>query len=193
MLFCIEGIDGAGKTIQAGLLESKLKKEGIDAVLTKEPTDGYVGMLLRKALSGEIKLDNMTVQLLFTADRNEHVTAFKKEIESLSKVVITDRYYPSTIAYGSAMGLRLEYIKMLNSIFPKPNALFILDISPELSAQRIRSRGNTKEITEDIGFLSKVRAAYKANFPDSIIIDASRSINEISEEIFRKSMEIIHR
>ncbi|MCC6004852.1 MAG: hypothetical protein LM590_10980, partial [Thermofilum sp.] len=65
-----EGIDGAGLTTHARLTERFLESKGFKVVLTKEPTDGLVGGLIRACLRGEWRTDPMTLQLLFAADRS---------------------------------------------------------------------------------------------------------------------------
>src|SRR5690554_6635734 len=71
-LIALEGIDGSGKTTQAQLLVEKLKKSGKKVIYTKEPTDGEIGKLIRRVLSGELNVPPLSLQYLFCADRGPH-------------------------------------------------------------------------------------------------------------------------
>ena len=73
-LIAIEGIDGAGTTTQARLLHQALDAVGIPAHLTREPSDGPIGLLLRQILAGaHTPTDSTTLSLLFAADRADHL------------------------------------------------------------------------------------------------------------------------
>lgn len=70
----LEGIDGAGTTTQAALLADALRARlGVEVELTREPTDGPLGRVLREALSGRAPLDPVALALAFAADRADHV------------------------------------------------------------------------------------------------------------------------
>ena len=71
--FALEGIDGAGLTTQTYLLANYLRKKGFEVVVTKEPTHGLIGGLIRAALRNEWKTSQDTLQLLFSADRAHHL------------------------------------------------------------------------------------------------------------------------
>ena len=77
-----EGIDGAGLSTQAALLNDYLIKNGKQCVLTKEPTNNIVGGIIRAGLRGEWKVNNLTIQNLFAADRSHHL---ETEIEPALK------------------------------------------------------------------------------------------------------------
>ena len=99
-LIALEGIDGSGKTTQALELVESLKKEGIKTVYTKEPTDGEIGKMIRRILTGEKNFEPVSFQYLFAADRVEHqeeIIGFLKK----GKIVVSDRYFWSSIPYGA--------------------------------------------------------------------------------------------
>ena len=100
-LIAFEGSEASGKTTHAKALVERLKKEGVKAVFTKEPTSGPIAELIRKILGGEIRVAPITLQYLFCADRAEH----QGEIVNWLKedyVVVSDRYLWSAVAYGIA-------------------------------------------------------------------------------------------
>ncbi|MCL4390602.1 dTMP kinase [Candidatus Marsarchaeota archaeon] len=184
MFIAIDGIDGTGKTTQAAKLVKRLNGEGFKAELTKEPTDGPIGSIIRSMLSSSAERPSLlSLQLLFTADRNEHVIAYKGVMESKDVILVSDRYYLSTVAYGSAAGISAEYLKLINSIFPKPDLSIILEAKPEIVMGRIDRRGQ-KEIFEHVEFLNKVQSAYRSEFPDAVFIDATKPLEAVHEDVY---------
>ncbi len=179
MLVAFEGIDGAGKTTQSRRLLDKLRELNIEATYTKEPTDGEIGKILKRALKGEIELDQKTIALLFAADRIEHMRSLK-----MNGIIIMDRYLLSSLAYQGAF-LPIQWINELNRWARLPDIVFYLDISPDIAINRI----DDKAIYHSLDFLNIVRENYlkliKAEPWKSItyLIDAERGEEEISEEI----------
>ena len=142
MFLVIEGIDGCGKSTQAKLLYEWLVEEGYDTLLTAEPTNSIIGKCLKATLSSGVRIDPHALALLFTSDRYEHI---KKEIEPAlrdKKIVISERYYHSTIAYQSAQGVDRDWLLDINSfaIEKKPDIAFLLDIPPESAIPKIQEK-----------------------------------------------------
>ena len=184
MFIAIDGIDGTVKTTQAAKLVKRMNDEGLNVELTKEPTDGPIGSIIRSMLSSSAERPSLlSLQLLFTADRNEHMIAYKGVMESKDVILVSDRYYLSTVAYGSAAGISAEYLKLINSIFPKPDLSIIFEAKPEIVMGRIDRRGQ-KEIFEHVEFLNKVQAAYRSEFPDAVFIDATKPLEAVHEDVY---------
>ncbi|MCL4383259.1 MAG: dTMP kinase [Candidatus Marsarchaeota archaeon] len=161
MFIVFEGIDGSGKTTQAELLYNYLKaKTRKKCFLTREPTDNKIGLFV-KSLIKKQEINPDTVELLFMADRAEHVREIKQAAKE-KKIIICDRYYFSTIAYGSALGLKTEWLENTNKIFPEPDLTIIFDIDPKAALKRINSRKGNKQYFEKTEFLNKVRKEYKS-------------------------------
>ncbi|MGC8662611.1 MAG: dTMP kinase [Candidatus Micrarchaeia archaeon] len=183
-----EGLDGAGSTTQASLLESYLRKEK-KVLLTKEPTSGIVGGLIRATLQGDLSISSETLQLLFAADRSYHL---KKEIEpALAKdyVVISDRYFFSSLAYGVSSGLDKGWLVKINEKFRLPDVSIFIDVNPEVCIKRISNNRFAAELFEKEESLKKVRWEYMTlskeyNFN---IVDGEGSI----EVTHKKVLEII--
>ena len=190
-----EGIDGAGKTTQIELLEAKLKAMGRRVYRTAEPTESVTGGLLRDALAGISKRSACEMAALFTLDRIFHNVNPVHGIEKMLSEgidVICDRYYYSTLAYqGSeikgdwALHMTLECPEIR-----RPDVCLFLDLTPEQSMERI-SRGRvTQEIYENREKLERVRRKFYSVFDrlgedeHIVILDASRSIEEIAAHIF---------
>ncbi|MGC8730578.1 MAG: dTMP kinase [Candidatus Micrarchaeia archaeon] len=187
MFIVFEGIDGSGKTTQAKLLYEHMKKNG-KVLLTDEPTRSYIGVFVHGILRSKIKIDPLALQLLFTADRAEHVSSFIKPKLEKGYTIISDRYYLSTIVYGSSSGIDAEWLKKANESFVKPDLTFVIDIDPKSAIDRLRNREHDTEYFDEIKFLSVARKKFlelsKAD-KSCFIIDGSRSKEEISEEIIK--------
>lgn len=193
-----EGIDGAGTSTQIKkLVERGCSERGQGAfVATAEPTGGETGRFLRRMLGGEFSVDEKTNAYLFAADRCEHIfgKGGVQELCQTGKVVVSDRYFFSSMAYQS-VSCGEELPRLLNSPFPLPEYLFYFVINPEVSLGRVTARGEKKEIYETIEKQKKIAtqyekviSEYEKNAGESgmkiIRIDAEKDIESISEEIW---------
>jgi len=155
-----EGLDGAGTTTQVDLLASYLRNETKRKILlTKEPTNNIIGGLIRGCLSEDWETSPAGLQLLFAADRAHHL---KKEIEpalTAGQIVICDRYYLSSIAYGS-INLDQKWLYRINAKFLKPDLIFLIDVTSETAIKRMRKVRNNIELFEHKATLEKVRKNY---------------------------------
>ena len=191
----LEGIDGAGTSTQIKkLVQSNPNKY----IATAEPTSGPTGKFLRQMLAGDFKVDERTNAYLFAADRCEHIfgKGGVKELCESGKIVVSDRYFFSSLAYQS-VSCGLELPQLLNSPFPLPEYLFFFDINPEISLGRVNARNGHKEIYENIESQKKIAALYEKVISmyeqnpalreemKIIRIDATKSIEEV-EEIIKK-------
>jgi dTMP kinase len=182
-----EGIDGAGLTTQAELLEKYLRNKKYEVVLTKEPTNNLIGGLIRAALKKEWLTSNKTLQLLFSADRAHHLE--KEIIPALEngKIVISDRYFISTIAYGM-IELEKDWLKALNSKFLLPDIIFIIDVPVEVSIERIKASRFGFELFEEKKKLEKIRNNFlelSKEYKNCFVINGNRSIEEVHKEIVK--------
>ncbi len=110
-LVTFEGIDKSGKTTQAGLLADALREKGRDVVLTQEPGGTELGRSIRGLLLDRrfgTELSSTSEMLLFAADRAQHVAEVIRPALEAGRVVISDRFADSTIAYlGHGRGMDL--------------------------------------------------------------------------------------
>ncbi len=183
MLIALEGIDGAGKGTQARLLVEWLRGRGYRVHLTGEPTSGEIGRLLRRMLvSGELL--SRTEALLFAADRSEHLREIEGRLAA-GEVVVTDRYVYSSLAYQSASGLELEWVRQINSFAPEAELVLYLDLPPQVALERLGDR--RRDRYERVEFLERVRRAYLelAKGENFELIDASRGVEEVHAEVVR--------
>ncbi len=181
-----EGLDGSGQSTQAEMLTSYLKKRKVKAHLTKEPTNNLIGGLIRGRLQGDWKSTPECLQLLFAADRAHHLD---REVAPLLKKgvnVICDRYFFSSIAFGSLEIDDWEWLKSINKRFISPDIVFYLKVSPKTCIKRISENRFSFELFEKEKKLEVIEKSYKKiakEYDFFQIIDGEKSISEVSEEI----------
>ena len=78
----LEGIDGSGKGTQLALLAERLTNAGHSVWLTREPTDGAIGRLIREGLGDAARFDEATIALLFAADRLAHIAEIRRVLQA---------------------------------------------------------------------------------------------------------------
>lgn len=193
-----EGIDGCGKSTQAELLKNNLKELGYDAVLTREP---YANIDLKN----NPDLKPLNRQSLFVEDRLLHLAdVIIPDLEN-EKIVITDRYFLSTIAYGMSEGIQQEKLielheKILCDKFIIPDMTFIIDVPTDVAMSRLKNKGEIKGYFEKQEYLEKIRNAYINIYADKFYrnedikmewVDGTRSIKDVSEDILRRMLEIL--
>ena len=156
-LIAFEGIDGCGKSTQLVLLAGVLRARGLDVVTTREPTTGEHGQRIRAmARSGERVAPEEELHW-FVVDRREHVAGVIEPALAKGQVVLTDRYYLSSVAYQGARGLDPDAILVdSESEFPHPNLAIVVRVSAELGIDRVNSRGGAEEpVFEELEFLRR--------------------------------------
>ena len=144
-----EGVEGCGKSFQSNKLYKNLRKNKVDAILTREPGGTKSSELIRNLILKDYftknkkeKFDKYTDTLLYLAARNEHVKNKIKPALLKKKVVICDRFIDSTIAY-QVYGKKVD-IKFINNIHKKilgkikPNLVFILKVSKKSSKKDLK-------------------------------------------------------
>jgi dTMP kinase len=160
MFIVIEGIDGTGKSTQAKRLAEHFRALGREVTLSREPTDGVWGTMLRNSastgrLSPQEELD------AFIKDRQEHVTETIQPALAAGHIVILDRYYFSMMAYQGARGFDPQKIRSDNEVFaPIPDLLPILDLEIDVALTRIGARGDSANEFEQRSNLERCREIF---------------------------------
>lgn len=194
LFISFEGIDGVGKSTQADLLETWLTEQNKEVVRTLEPGGTDVGVEIRKILlhhKGD--LAPRAEAALFAADRAHHVASKIRPALEQGKIVITDRYFDSSVAYqGAGRDLSRTEVRDL-SLWAVGGLLPHLTVLLDLPADEARARRNSsgtepdrleKEKTE---FFETVRSAYldlaKAEPERFLVVDASVSVEQMQAVI----------
>lgn len=191
----LEGGDGAGKSTQIRYIESFFAKKGLVVVHTREPGGTAISEMLRDILldSSNLEMDDVTEMLIYAAARAQHVRELVVPALERGEIVICDRFVDSSIAY-QAYGRQLgDMVATVNSYATgglTPDITFWMDIDPELGRERVSKDGEFDRLEmEKLDFHYRVYDGYKEmadNNPDRIKrIDASKSVDEISEDIGR--------
>jgi len=195
MFITLEGPDGSGKTTQAHLLAGWLREQGYDAVLTREPGGTGIGDQIRAVLHDprNTAMDARAEILLYSASRAQHVAQRIRPALAAGKIVVSDRYAGSTLAYqGYGRGLDLETLRTITDFATgglTPDLTLYLDIAPREGLQRRRLGGEewNRLDAETLEFHQRVRAGYLElvrQEPERwVVIDAARSVEEVQAEI----------
>jgi dTMP kinase len=195
LFITFEGPDGSGKTTQLQLLVRWLHEREREVVLTREPGGTAIGEQIRTVLHDPDNkaMDSRTEILLYAADRAQHVAQMIRPALANDKIVISDRYVDSTLAYqgyGREMDLaRLRTITDFATGGLKPDLTFYLDILPEEGLQRRQLGGEewNRMDAEALAFHRRVRAGYlalvEADQGRWEVIDADRPVEDVQAEI----------
>ena len=192
-LIVFEGIDGCGKGTQTDRLKEALEQRGIAVSLTREPTGGPVGRLLRQYLSGEIPGSEEAIAALFAADRLEHLLGEDGLVKRIEKGenFLCDRYYFSSYAYHGVR-MPLDWVIDINRLCAetlRPDLTVFLDIDPAEAVQRVYAGRDKVEIFENEARLTEVRSLYLKVFEQMrgtervAVIDGARSREEIAADV----------
>ncbi len=197
----LEGVDGSGTTTQANVLAKALGARGLPVHVTREPSDGPIGTLIRQALTGRLvvpggrPLDWATMATLFAADRLDHLNAEVTPNLRDGVTVISDRYDYSSIAYQSVSGGGgtevIQWIRELNSKARRPDLTIVLDVDPKVAEERRAMRSASPDLYEERDFQAHLGAFYaeiEQHFPkDRIVhIDGNGDIDEVSSKILEQ-------
>lgn len=218
----LEGIDGSGKSTQAARLVDWLTKLGVAVVRTREPGGTPLGVELRRLLlesrreHGHTRVGSaavsaggaaddtdgrapspVTEMLLLAADRAQHVARVIKPALAGGKVVVSDRYVDSSLAYqAAALGLSEEDVRLVNDVATgglRPHLTILLDMDPARAYVR-EGEGPDRIEQRGVEFQRRVRAAYHELVQREphrwVVLDvAGRSVDEVHALIVRTVQE----
>jgi len=198
VFIAFEGGEGIGKTTQAKLLKAWLEQEDETVVLSREPGGSELGVEIRKILlshsTGEIS--PRAEALLYAADRAHHVHSVIRPALAQGDVVISDRYFDSSIAYqGAGRILQPGEVARISrwateSLFP--TLTIIIDLPPQIGLARLKSKDRLE--SQPMDFHERVRQEFlqlAALDPERyVIIDGNQSIEDTHTAIISRVSEI---
>lgn len=186
----IEGLDGSGKTTQAKLLVERLQKSH-NAVYTTEPSCGKIGSFIRnRCLYEEKRLDSAVEALLFAADRVEHVQNEVVPALNEGKLVVSDRYLYSSLAYQGSAGVNTDWISAINKLALKPDLAVFIDVAPEMVLQRLNRKKSVMETLETQKKVRKIYLKFVANGP-LVRIDGDMPVADLSEALHARVLRFL--
>jgi dTMP kinase len=187
-----EGSDGSGKSTQIALLADALSEKGLDPVITREPGGTRIGEFIRGIIlnPANTEMSDVTEMMLYAASRAQHVDEIIRPNLEAGRIVISDRFIDSSIAYqGGARGLG-SAVAEVNAYAVRecmPDITFLLHADTRALFARIKRGSEDRIEAEGIGMQKVVGEAYLAvanKYPERVkVIDASKPASEVHAEI----------
>ena len=197
----IEGPDGSGKSTQIENIKKFFADKNLEIVFTREPGGSAIGDRIREILLDNNckEMDYMTEAMLYAASRAQHVAQVIKPALETGKIVICDRFVDSSIAYqgyGRKLGDAVAVINSYAVAGCMPDVTFLMKLDPGIGKSRVSSRNQEDRLeSEKVAFHQEVYNGYleiEKDNPDRIFgIDASRGIEEIRDDIYKKLEEVL--
>ncbi|NOD74858.1 MULTISPECIES: dTMP kinase [unclassified Ruegeria] len=194
LFLTFEGIDGSGKSTQARMLADRLRAQGHEVVLTREP-GGSPGAeeIRRLVLEGDPdRWSAETELLLFTAARRDHLERTIEPALAAGKVVICDRFADSTRMYqGLSRGDLRSLVDQLHNLMigREPDMTLLIDMDPETGLSRAKGRQGTEERFEDFGpdLQKKMRAGF-LSLADEFsgrfrVVNGNRDMDSVAQDV----------
>lgn len=189
-----EGIDKSGKSTQAEMLVKHLRDKGYDVVFTHEPGATELGKEIRHLVltwKPQGVVDPTAEMFLFAADRAQHVSEVIQPALTANKIVITDRYIDSTLAYqGYGRGLDLDQLTSTQRVATGgllPDMTIWVDVDLETARARFGKEKADRLESEKDGLFERVRAGYEklslASPNRFMKVDGCRTIEAVFEDI----------
>ena len=200
----MEGLDGSGKSTQLRLLEQSLRCRGYAVDITAEPTPSAIGGLLRDALCGYTQRTPAEMAALFALDRIQHnvnpVWGINRML-SEGRIVISDRYYYSSLAYQGRI-TDPAWVRALNLDCPeirRPDLCVFLDVDYESCRRRVEEGRAFLEIYEDPESLRATRECYHrvlrelSGRDNIVIVDAARTPEEVAADVLAAVLPVLEK
>jgi dTMP kinase len=203
LFIVFEGGEGCGKSTQTRALYRRLSKDGFRAVLTREPGGTRLGERVRRYLkqTGETRISPLAELFLIATARAQLVSEIIRPELEKGKMVICDRFTPSTLAYqGYGRGLNTDALREVNDIATdgmSPDLIVLLDIPIEDGLGRKKSKERDRFESESLAFHARVRRGYldmaKADPERWLVVDGRLPKKEIEEMIWGKVSILLKR
>ncbi|HEY9173636.1 MAG TPA: dTMP kinase [Verrucomicrobiae bacterium] len=202
LFITFEGTEGCGKSTQVKLLAERLHDWGRVVRVLREPGGTPIGEEIRHTLKHSKVNDAMTWEaelLLMNASRAQLVREIIRPALAAGEIIVCDRFYDSTTAYqGYGRQLDLNMVRNVIDVAvgeTRPHLTLLLQVSPEVSAERLRSRQATLPFVRDRieeadqAFFERVAKGYEAIAaaePERVrVFDGSGSVEQVQSAIWR--------
>lgn len=196
----MEGPDGCGKTTQANLLEQSLRQLGFDLVRTREPGGCPISEKIRQIIldTENAEMCGTCEALLYAASRAQHVHQVIRPAVEAGKVVLSDRFVDSSVAYqggGRAMGV--DMIRQINEpavdgMLPDATVYLAIDHTTAMNRRLSASRPDRLEM-ESGAFHGRVQAAYEELINRDrqrfIVVSGDQPVEEIARQVLRQVLK----
>jgi len=194
-----EGTEGCGKTTQAELLADYFRQKGREVLLTREPGGPKIAESIRMILLNKDNMEMLpeTELLLYMASRSQHTGEWIIPALKAGMIVISDRYYDSTIAYqGAARKIDrniIDTIRQYATFGLVPDLTFIIDLPATTGLSRIKKENADRLEQESLEFHTNVRKSFLEIAEEESrfkVINGSKSIEEIHKDVLTIIKEI---
>ena len=186
---CIDGPNGAGKSTIIEELSNLLRESNVDFFLTQEPTSSKLGRFIRNE---QDNLKGKVLACLIAADRYDHIEKIIIPNIKTGKVVISDRYLPSSLVYQALDGVEPAFIWSLNQDIILPNLFVLISAKWETITERLAVRNKLTRF-EDLETLQVEHSLYKS--ASSTLKSKGFNVLEIQNDTIpiQESAKIIHK
>ncbi|HEY7980280.1 MAG TPA: dTMP kinase [Candidatus Eremiobacteraceae bacterium] len=189
-----EGVEGAGKSTQVRLLHEYLSGTTIPFIFTREPGGTPLGEKLRQLLIDPLgQMAPESEALILNASRAELVDKILERGLAEGRLIVCDRFWDATLAYqGFGRGLPIDTLLTITMFAARrlqPDLTFLLDVSPSVSRERLKSRTAIPDRMEreSSAFHERVAEGYRrlaAAEPHRFVtIDGTGAEEEIAVEV----------
>jgi len=202
----LEGIDGAGTSTQAELLANWMRERKLPVHLTREPSTGRVGQVIRERLAEPAssarvgspaplppaahQLPDHALALLFAADRLDHLAREVEPQLAQGVHVVSDRYLLSSLAYQS-LACDRDWVAEINREARPADLTILLDLPAEQAMKRVVSRERKPELFEKLEVQEKVRKLYLETVRQLssdqavVLLDGGKGIEEVFQALVK--------
>jgi len=194
LFITLEGPEGAGKSTNREYLAERLRAEGIEVLLTREPGGTPLAERIREVLLTPVEevMNADTELLLVFAARAQHLATVIRPALARGAVVLCDRFTDSTYAYqGAGRGLSLERIAALEDFVQgdlRPDLTLVFDLPVDVGLARASARGRLDRFEQEgQAFFQKVREAFLARAAAApqryVLVDAAQPLAQVQQSL----------
>jgi dTMP kinase len=194
LFVAFEGPEGAGKSTQLLRLATRLRADGFDPLVTREPGGTPAADRIRDViLDADLRVDPLTEFLLYAASRAQHVVEVIEPALVAGRIVLTDRFTAASVAYqGFGRGIDVVFVRSLNARVTRgltPDLTLLFDLDPEVGLARVHERGTPDRLeAADLDFHHRVREGFLAQAQDDpegwLVLDASEGPGPVEQAVW---------